>query len=75
MVPSSQAVQSIEEIAVQRLSVLKAQIPVDGRKKAEEVTFANTPEEAKQKASRSLGTDLRGYVIKDIQKEYFLAVT
>jgi succinyl-CoA synthetase beta subunit len=34
MVASSQAVQSIGKVAVQRLSVLKAQIPVGGRKKA-----------------------------------------
>jgi len=34
MFASSQAVQSIEQVAVQRLSVLKAQIPVGGRKKA-----------------------------------------
>ena len=82
-VPCGQVVQSVEEISIQRPSVLKAQIPVGGRKKAGGVAFAKTQEEAKREGARIFGADLRGYPVKDvliedqidIQKEYFLAVT
>lgn len=54
---------------------MNSQIPVDGRKKTGGVTFAKTQEEAKQEGARIFGADLRGYAVKDIQKEYFLVVT
>ena len=68
-VPSSQVVQSIEEIAAQRLSALKAQIPVGGRKKAGGVTFARTQEEVKQEGARIFGADLKGCAAKRIFKK------
>ena len=71
VVSSSQVVQSIEEIVVQKLSFLKAQISVGVRKKAEGVTFTDTQEEQKQKASRIFGAEVREYAVKDIQKEFF----
>jgi succinyl-CoA synthetase beta subunit len=82
-VPCGQVVQSVKEISIQRPSVLKAQIPVGGRKKAGGIAFATTQEEAKREGARILGANLRGYPVKDvliedligIQKEYFLAVT
>jgi succinyl-CoA synthetase beta subunit len=45
---SGQVVRSVEEINVQRPFVLKAQIPVGGRKKAGRVAFAKTQKGAEQ---------------------------
>jgi len=82
-VPSGRVVHSAEEITIERPSVLKAQIPAGGRKKAGGIVFAQTQKEAMQEGARIFGTNLRGYAVNgvliedriEIQKEYFLAVT
>jgi succinyl-CoA synthetase beta subunit/citryl-CoA synthetase large subunit len=82
-VPSGRVVRSSGEIAIGKPSVLKAQIPAGGRKKAGGVVFVKTQEEAKREGARIFESELRGYAVKEIliedqigiQKEYFLAVT
>lgn len=60
-IPSSKMARSVEEVSIERPSVLKAQIPAGGRKKAGGVVFVNNQEEAQREASRIVGMDLRGY--------------
>jgi succinyl-CoA synthetase beta subunit len=82
-IPSGKMVRSADEIDIDRPSVLKAQIPAGGRKKAGAVAFVKDQEGARREASRILATSYRGYPVKGllvedqipIQKEYFLAVT
>lgn len=82
-IPLGRVVHSAEEIAIERPSVLKAQIPSGGRKKAGGIAFVNTQEEARREGARIFRASLRGYQVADIliedqiaiQKEYFLAVT
>ena len=82
-VPPGMIVHSPDEMKIDKPSVIKAQIPAGGRKKAGGVIFADTQERAQKEASKIWGTELRGYEVKDlliedrlsIQKEYFLAVT
>jgi succinyl-CoA synthetase beta subunit len=82
-IPPGRMVHSAEEIVVQAPSVLKAQIPAGGRKKAGGIAFVKTQEEAKREGARILGAELRGYraqglLIEDriaIERECFLAVT
>ena len=82
-VPSGRTARSVEEILVERPSVLKAQIPAGGRNKAGGVAFVKDQTEAEREGLKILGMDVRGYhvdqlLIEDriaIQKEYFLAVT
>lgn len=62
--------------------VVKAQVLVGGRGKAGGVKLANTPEEAKDKASQILGMDIKGETVHkvlvtqavDIAKEIYLGV-
>lgn len=82
-IPLGRVVHSAEEIAIERPSVLKAQIPSGGRKKAGGIAFVNTQEEARREGARIFRASLRGHQVADIliedqiaiQKEYFLAVT
>jgi succinyl-CoA synthetase beta subunit/citryl-CoA synthetase large subunit len=82
-VPAGRVVRSVEEVLVNRPSVLKAQILAGGRKKAGGVAFVTNQEEARAEGSRIIGMDLRGYNVEQIliedqisiEKEYFLAVT
>ena len=82
-VPAGKIARSSEEIRVERPSVLKAQIPAGGRKKAGGIAFVKTQEEAKREGARILGSDLRGYPVQSIliedqiaiARECFLAVT
>jgi len=46
--------------------VIKAQVHVGGRGKAGGVKIAQTPEEAKEKASKILGMNLKGLVVKKV---------
>ena len=82
-VPSGRVFSSVGEVSIDRPSVLKAQIPAGGRKKAGGMAFVTDQEEARREASRLLGMNLRGYHVNQIliedqisvEKEYFLAVT
>ncbi len=82
-IPPGMVVHSLDEMKIDKPSVIKAQIPAGGRKKAGGVIFADNQEEAQKGASTIIGTELRGYEVKDlliedrlsVQKEYFLAVT
>ncbi len=61
--------------------VVKAQVLVGGRGKAGGVKKANTPEEAKDIASKLLGSSIKGHVVEkvlieeqlEIKKEYYVA--
>ncbi|MCI0330386.1 MAG: ADP-forming succinate--CoA ligase subunit beta [candidate division Zixibacteria bacterium] len=63
--------------------VVKAQVHTGGRGKAGGVKLAQTPEEAKEKASVILGMDIKGYIVEkvlvteaaDITSEAYLSVT
>ena len=82
-VPTGKIAHSLGEVWVERPSVLKAQIPAGGRKKAGGVSFVKNQDEAVREASRIFEMAIRGYPVKDIliedqisiQKEFFLAVT
>ena len=82
-IPSGKLVYSVEEVQIEGPSVLKAQIPAGGRKKAGGVVFVSDEKEARKEASRIFGAPLRGYpveglLIEDqipIEREIFLAVT
>ncbi len=66
-----------------RMVVVKAQVHVGGRGKAGGVKLANTPDEARERASKILGMDIKGITVRkvliadaaDIAKEAYLAVT
>jgi succinyl-CoA synthetase beta subunit len=61
--------------------VLKAQVLVGGRGKAGGIQLAHTPEEAREKATRILGSEIRGERVRrllvveaaQIEREYYLA--
>jgi succinyl-CoA synthetase beta subunit len=63
------------------LVVIKAQVKTGGRGKAGGVKLADTPEEAREKASRILGMDINGHTVHsvlvardtDIAQEYYLS--
>ncbi len=82
-IPPGRIAHSLEDVSIERPSVLKAQVLAGGRKKAGGVVFVTRQENAKREASRIFGMNLKGYRVKDvlvedqisIQKEYFLAVT
>jgi succinyl-CoA synthetase beta subunit/citryl-CoA synthetase large subunit len=82
-VGSGRVIASVEEVAINGPSVLKAQVPVGGRGKAGGVVFVKNGDEARREASRLLGSHLRGYPVTRLliedrilaEKEYFLAVT
>ena len=65
-IPPGMVVHSLDEMKIDKPSVIKAQIPAGGRKKAGGVIFADTQEEAQKGASIILGTELRGYEVKDL---------
>lgn len=62
---------------------IKAQVLVGGRGKAGGIKLANTPEEAKARASEILGMNLKGYIVDkvlvdpqiQIEKELYVSVT
>jgi len=82
-IPPGRIVHSADEITIGKPSVLKAQIPAGGRKKAGGIAFVNSQEEAKREGAKIFAAHLRGYPVNDIliedqiavQKEYFLAAT
>lgn len=82
-VPSGKVVDSPEQVGIDRPSVLKAQIPAGGRKKAGGMVFVTNQEEARREASRMFGVTLKGYRVENllvedrilIEREYYLAVT
>jgi succinyl-CoA synthetase beta subunit len=82
-IPQGKIVQGSEEINITLPSVLKAQIPAGGRKKAGGIVFVADQKEAEKEAAKMLGGELRGYEVNDllvedqldIEKEYFLAIT
>jgi succinyl-CoA synthetase beta subunit len=63
------------------LVVIKAQVKTGGRGKAGGVKLADTPEEAREKASQILGMDINGHTVHtvlvardtDIAQEYYLS--
>ncbi|MEY3335318.1 MAG: ADP-forming succinate--CoA ligase subunit beta [Actinomycetota bacterium] len=62
--------------------VVKAQVKIGGRGKAGGVKVAHSPQEAKEKAARILGLDIKGHIVKrvmiaqgaDIDKEYYFSI-
>ena len=62
--------------------VIKAQVYVGGRGKAGGIQFGDTPEQAKEAASRVLGMDIKGLTVEkvlvtskiDIKEEYYLGI-
>ena len=62
--------------------VVKAQVKIGGRGKAGGVKVAHSPEEAKQAASKILGLDIKGHIVKrvmiaegaKIAKEFYFSV-
>ncbi len=54
--------------------VVKAQVHVGGRGKAGGVKVANTPEEAREVASRILGMDIKGLTVQKVLVEPALAI-
>ena len=62
--------------------VIKAQVWVGGRGKAGAIKFADTPEEAKNVAGLILGSQVKGFLVREvlveeklnIDKEYYLSV-
>jgi succinyl-CoA synthetase beta subunit len=82
-IPQGKLVHSLDKINITVPSVLKAQIPAGGRKKAGGVAFVADQKEAEKVAAKILGSGLRGYPVNDllvedqldIKEEYFLAVT
>jgi len=62
--------------------VIKAQVWVGGRGKAGAIKFADTPEEAKKVAGLILGSQVKGFLVREvlveeklnIDKEYYLSV-
>jgi succinyl-CoA synthetase beta subunit len=63
------------------LVVIKAQVKTGGRGKAGGVKLADTPEEAREKAGRILGMDIKGHIVHsvlvaadtDIAREFYLS--
>lgn len=63
--------------------VIKAQVHIGGRGKAGGVKLADTPEEAREKASQILGMDIRGFTVQKvlvteqvaIRDEYYCGIT
>ena len=82
-VPSGKLISSPFDVRIEGPSVLKAQIPAGGRKKAGGILFVSGQKEGEQAVSSLLGKDLRGYQVEavlvedqiTIRKEYFLSVT
>jgi succinyl-CoA synthetase beta subunit len=82
-IPQGKRVHSLDEISITGPSVLKAQIPAGGRKKAGGIAIVADQKEAEKEAAKILGSELRGYPVNDllvedqldIKKEFFLAVT
>jgi len=82
-IPGGRVAHTVGEIAMDGPSVLKAQIPAGGRKKAGGILFVKTPEEGKREGAKLLGSERRGHPVESIliedqvtiEKEYFLAVT
>jgi succinyl-CoA synthetase beta subunit len=62
--------------------VIKAQVYVGGRGKAGGIQFGDTPEQAREAASRVLGMDIKGLTVEkvlvvpkiDIKEEYYIGV-
>jgi succinyl-CoA synthetase beta subunit len=82
-IPAGKVIRGADEAWIGEKSILKAQIPEGGRKKAGGVVFAETEEMARQEASRMLGATIKGYRVDrilvekqvPIKREYFAAVT
>ena len=85
-VPEGRVAESPEEAAacVRALGgrvVVKAQVQVGGRGKAGGIKLADSPDDAREVASRILGMDIKGHEVKrvlieragDIKAEYYLA--
>ncbi|MFP4169841.1 MAG: ATP-grasp domain-containing protein [Methanomassiliicoccales archaeon] len=74
-VPRGQFVRGEEEIeGFQEERVLKAQVPIGGRGKAGGILFASDPEEAREKGSRLLRSDVRGYRVRGLLLEERLSL-
>ncbi len=86
-VPSGRVVRTAEEAeaaaaAIGKPVVVKAQVLVGGRGKAGGVKIAQTPAEAKEKASQILGMDIKGETVRcvliteavDIAREIYVGV-
>jgi len=62
--------------------VIKAQVWVSGRGRADAIKFADSPKEAEQAAGAILGTEVKGFPVRkvlveeklDIEKEYYVGV-
>ena len=82
-IPPAKLVHSAEEVVIEQPSVLKAQIPSGGRKKAGGVEFVNDQGEGVRAALKMFKMTLKGHPVEkllvedriSIQKEFFLAVT
>ena len=76
--------EEVEQIAKEfgTTVVIKAQVLVGGRGKAGGIKLASTPEEARQKAEKILGMDIKGLTVKrvlvaravDIEKEFYIGM-
>lgn len=82
-IPEGVLVSAPESVAIDRPSVIKAQVPIGGRGKAGGILTADTTAEARTAAGRLLGSAIRGFRVQrvlaepraDIAREFFLAVT
>jgi len=68
--------EQAEEIAskIRAPYVIKAQVLVAGRGKAGGILFAETPQEAKEKAEKLLGSQIKGIIVKSVWIEEKLAI-
>lgn len=81
--PAGRLVGPGEPLTIDGPVMLKAQIPVGGRGKAGGILEAADAEEARQKVSRLLQSNLRGYIPKSVyleekkavKQEFFMGVT
>jgi succinyl-CoA synthetase beta subunit/citryl-CoA synthetase large subunit len=81
--PAGRLVGPGEPLTIDGPVMLKAQIPAGGRGKAGGILEAADAEEARQKVSRLLQSNLRGYIPKSVymeekkavKQEFFMAVT
>lgn len=83
LIPEGDVVESAEELKMDGPVMLKAQIPLGGRRKSGGVIEASSSGEAKDNIEQLLSTSIRGYRARrilveeviDIAQEFFMAVT
>jgi succinyl-CoA synthetase beta subunit len=73
--PVGRLVGQGEPLTIDGPVMLKAQIPIGGRGKAGGILEATQAEEARQKVSHLLQSNIRGYIPKAVKQEFFMAIT